>query len=488
VAAPPGGAGSREARRRLEAVRDRFLSSAVATAPVRPVVADSWRRCADAGVCFDGSRLPAVPVAGDDLARRRAGHPLAPLLPMLRDLLGEGAGGGHIFAVGDADGTLLWVQGPAGTLRRAERMRFVAGAQWAEAYAGTNAPGTALAIGGPVQVLGAEHFNATVRPWSCAAAPVRDPDSGRMIGVLDLTGGAEIGAPQALALVRATARAAEAELAREVALADARARTESGRMLAAGPPAALVSPGGRVLDATPGLDLTRLPGVPPDGLLPDGRRVVIEPVGSDGHLAVRFVDGPPAPGAGSALGLAALGRDAALLQVDGHTLRLRPRHGEILVVLASTEAGVSAGRLAVQLCADELAGVTLRAEMSRLRAVLGGGLLASMPYRLTRPLRADFQVVGRLLGEGRVAEALALYPGPLLPASEAPAVVELRTALEQQLRGAVLASGDPGLLRRWVESSWASDDAYAWRRLADALPGGSAQRAAAAARARALRP
>lgn len=105
----------------------------------------------------------------DELKDYRSGHPIAVLLPMFRDLLGERAGG-----------TLMWVQGHSGTLRRAARMNFAEGATWSEAEAGTNAPGTALAVGQPVQIFAAEHYNSAVHPWSCSAAPVRDPDSGRV--------------------------------------------------------------------------------------------------------------------------------------------------------------------------------------------------------------------------------------------------------------------------------------------------------------------
>jgi hypothetical protein len=138
------------------------------------------------------------------------------------------------------------------------------------------------------------------------------------------------------------------------------------------------------------------------------------------------------------------------------------------------------------LCEQELHSSTVRAEMTRLRAVLGPDLLASRPYTLSRPVRSDFGAVLDLVAQGQVADAMALYAGPLLPASQAPAVVEHRRALEQQLRAAVLSGGDAALLRRWVETEWGADDAPAWRALADRLPGGSPQRAAAAARARAL--
>ena len=128
----------------------------------------------------------------------------------------------------------------------------------------------------------------------------------------------------------------------------------------------------------------------------------------------------------------------------------------------------------------------MRAEVSRLRAALGADLLTSQPYALRLPVHGDYDTVRELLAEGRVPEAFAAYTGPLLPASQAPAVVEQRELLDQRLRAAVWESGDAVLLRRWVESLWGMNDGCAWRALADLLPGGSPQRAAAASRARAL--
>ena len=98
----------------------------------------------------------------------------------------------------------------------------------------------------------------------------------------------------------------------------------------------------------------------------------------------------------------------------------------------------------------------------------------------------DFHAVREWLAAGEVAEALLAYPGPLLPSSEAPAIIEFRTVLEQQLRAAVLASHDPALLRRWVDAPWGSDDSYAWEVLVRSLPAGSPQQAAAAVSARVL--
>src|SRR4051794_24362745 len=91
-------------------------------------------------------------------------------------------------------------------------MHFVAGACWSEDVAGTNAPGTALAIDHAVQIFGSEHFRRPVQPWSCSAAPVHDPLSGVLLGAIDVTGGDHVASPHVLTLVRATVAAVESEL------------------------------------------------------------------------------------------------------------------------------------------------------------------------------------------------------------------------------------------------------------------------------------
>ncbi|MET0423478.1 MAG: GAF domain-containing protein, partial [Actinoplanes sp.] len=92
------------------------------------------------------------------------------------------------------------------------QMNFVPGARWDEAHAGTNAPGTALAVDHPLQIFATEHFSRPVQRWTCAAAPIHDPATGRLLGAIDVTGGDHLANPHSLALVRATALAAEAYL------------------------------------------------------------------------------------------------------------------------------------------------------------------------------------------------------------------------------------------------------------------------------------
>ncbi|MFG3498853.1 GAF domain-containing protein [Streptomyces sp. NPDC047928] len=403
--------------RALRRAHETFTASGQVPKPVRPVVAESWRRSARALVCPDG--VARVELGEDELTAYREAHPLAAAMPVVRELTGAYATDGeHLVAVCDAHGRLLWVEGHARTLRLAGRMNFVAGARWAESAVGTNGPGTAIAVDRPVQVFTAEHFRRPVHDWTCAAAPVHDPRTGRLLGAVDITGGDRLAHPHSLAFVQAVARAAESQLA------------------------------------------------------------LLEPV----------------PATADRVRLSALGRDQAVLAAGDRTVRLSRRHSEIVVVLAGRPQGVGGDELLTLLYEDEsVTSVTLRAEMSRLRAVLrplgplgplGRELLGSRPYRLTAPVDADFDVVARRLASGAVTAALAGYAGPLLPGSDAPAVARLRGRLADQLRAAIVSRGDAGLLADWVHSPWGEDDVEAWRALASAVPG--RRRPAVQARLRAL--
>ncbi|OIJ68624.1 GAF domain-containing protein [Streptomyces mangrovisoli] len=388
------GADPAERARVLRRAHETFTAAGTVPRPVRSVVADSWLRSARAGVGPDGTAN--VELTDGDLGSYRAEHPLARVMPLVRELMGPfAADGEHLLAVCDEHGRLLWVEGHPSTRRKAGRMNFVPGARWSENAVGTNAPGTAVALDRPVQVFSAEHFIRRVQPWTCAAAPVHDPRTGRVLGAIDITGGDGLAHPHSLGFVQAVARAAESQLA----------------LLAPREPAA---------------DLPEL---------------------------------------------SALGRDEARLTRAGRRIRLSRRHSEILVLLARHPEGMTGDELLCALYEDEtVTPVTLRAELARLRGVVGPALLASRPYRLTEPVESDVAVVERRLESGAVMAASTGYPGPLLPASQAPAVVRLRRRLADGLRTALIARRDPDLLADWAHSTWGEEDVEVWRALAAVRP------------------
>ena len=189
----------------------------------------------------------------------------------------------------------------------------------------------------------------------------------------------------------------------------------------------------------------------------------------------------------SSVRLSVLGRDNAVLEVDGRALNLGPRHSEIIVLLALAKDGLTTARLADGLSSDPLNSTSIRVDMSRLRTRLGDELLTSRPYQLRRPVRSDADVVLDLIAEGRVSDALNAYPGPLLPHSQAPGIAEIRQTLHRRLQQAVVTSYNARLIGRWLESPWGASDASGWEALASLLPEGSPRRLQASARAEACR-
>ena len=408
---------------------------------VRDLIADSWRRSAGAGVRPEGHVPPRVH-AEDDLRTLREEHPLARMMPTLRHLLLDVAEAAqHLVAVCAADGELLWVEGPARVRVAAEdTMNFAEGTLWSERGAGTNALGTALAVGHPIQVFSAEHYNTTVHPWTCSAAPIFDPGSGRLLGTIDLTGPFRMTHPHSLALVTAAAGAATGALRHELSQHDERLRDRYIRRLAhpGRRPTGVVTSTGRVVMAQPvgwmGTHVA-LPAPGETGTLPDGRPFGAEPIGTDGGWLV-WAASESAPAAPvRRLRLRLLGEPAAWL--DGEPLHLSPRHAEILALLVAHPDGLGAERLGAELAGPGYSRTSVRSEVSRLRRLLGT-CLATRPYRLVAEVEADLVDLRRHLGHGRVDDALELTrAGPVVPRSRAPGVERLRAGLAADLRGAV---------------------------------------------------
>ncbi|MDX6714932.1 MAG: hypothetical protein QOH30_1490 [Baekduia sp.] len=269
---------------------------------VRAPVADAWRRSLDAGVDPEGRRLaPAAADRGEASARWEV-HPLRQAAPLILECLSSVAEqSGHLIAISDAAGVLLELEGDARVRSRAaDSMNFTEGALWSETGAGTNAVGTALAADHAVQIFAAEHFVEPVQAWTCAAAPVHDPLTGELLGVIDLTGLEKDVHPHSLVVAMTTARAVEGYLRQRLQERDDQLRARHGPSITGGwERRALVGPTGRVVadDARSWLRGTRLE-LPLGGgelVLPSGERAMAEPVGQGEAFVVRELRGARGP-------------------------------------------------------------------------------------------------------------------------------------------------------------------------------------------------
>lgn len=458
-------------RTRLAVVRDAVLSGDEPPTAPRGVVSASWRRSLAANVDPDGGAPPLI-YEHAEVTRVREGHPLAAVLPLLRDTLVTIADEAmHMMIVTDAQGHILWREGQRDVLRGAERVGLVEGSRWAEDSIGTNAMGTALAADQAVQIHSAEHLVRTYHSWTCAASPIHDPETGAVIGAVDVTGPARTFHPTTLALVVAAARLAEGFLSTQVAMRDERLLSRNLPHLIGlrDEPGALLSPNGRVLAEQPLGWLPpriELPAAGDRVMLTEGDEGLLEPLAEGWLLRL-----PPARGRRRpVLAVAFLGAVRPMAFLDGRPVRLTLRHAELLTLLALNPDGRTADELATALHGDAGKSVTVRAEMHRLRAAVGAEVLRTQPYRLSARVDADFLGVRAALTEGRVRDVARLYRGELLPRSEAPAVRDERELLAAAVRSAVLRSGDAEAMWALAETAEGIDDPELLDRLLQTLP------------------
>ncbi|MFE8005740.1 GAF domain-containing protein [Streptomyces sp. NPDC057418] len=421
VAAPRPAAGPYSAvtKRLVHRAREARLAGERAATGPRAEIDASWDRVLRSGV-DPGQSTESRLLETDEIEHRRRSSPLGEVMPLLRDGLATIADAvQQIMVVTDDEGRVLWRQGNAAVLRRAKDICLEEGAAWSESTTGTNAIGTALATRAPIQVHSAEHFLRALHTWTCAAAPVRDPRDGSLMGIVDVSGPASTFHPTTLALVGSVAALAESELRNRHLVAIERLRSVAAPILC--------RLGGRALVVDTHGRLAAVSGMPPVDRLPLPKAMRpgqvwlaslgmcrVEPL--PGGWLVRVADGSPdGPPRRVVLDLS---RERGLTvrvtgPVSSWSRQLSPRHAELLFALALHREGRTAAELAGDVFGDPTRTVTVRAEISRIRRHLAE-VLAHRPYRFGEEV--EVEVIQPEL------------PSDLLPRSTAPVVVRTRTA------------------------------------------------------------
>ncbi len=358
---------------------------------------NSWQRSLALGINPDQHR----PVHRHDVREARqigAGHRLAVVVPALRQLLAdETTDGRHLLIVTDHQGEVLWRLGSHDAMRQADSLEFVEGADWSESGVGTNAISEALVTGAPAQLFAAEHLVRTHHDWACTASPIRDPLSGGILGVLDVSGPIETVTPDSLRMIRCGVRLAE-ELLRS----------------AATPPSPL---NGSQPGASPGAAVLSLQ------LLGDAP-------------TARYDGGAPRP-----LTL----RRAEILALLAS--RSRGWSAEELAYSLYGEDGAAASVRTEMHRIRAALGRIIEPNPYRFRE----GLLVV----------TDIEQVTARLRDGKVAEALSAYTGTLLSRSTTLAIELMRDELNEAVSASVRASRNPDVALRWCSSDMGSADSAA---------------------------
>ncbi|MEU9953604.1 GAF domain-containing protein [Streptomyces sp. NPDC047939] len=415
----PAARDSDRATRLLHRAREARMAGQRMPVQPRAEIGASWDRVLRSGIDPEQT-TQSVLLELEEIEHRRRSSALGEIMPLLSDgLVSIADASQQIMVVTDVEGRVLWRQGNTGVLRRADDICLAEGAAWSEEITGTNAIGTALASRAPVQVHSAEHFVRSLHGWTCAAAPVRDPRDGRLMGIVDISGPANTFHPTTLALVGSVARLAESEVRTRHLQAIDRLRSVAAPMLC--------RLGGRALAVDANGWLAAVTGMPPVDRLPLPKSVQpgrvwlpslgmcrVEPL--PGGWLVQVADGAmDTPPRRVVLDLSMPGSLTVnvVSPVGTWTQRLSPRHAELLYALARCPEGRTASELAEDIFGDPTRTVTVRAEISRLRRHLAE-VLAHRPYRF---------------GEGVEVEVIGPEnPGDLLPRSKAPVVVAARDA------------------------------------------------------------
>jgi len=166
----------------LRVALDALLHDAEPSTPVRNNIWASWQRSATSGLSPDRFSVPHADDGDHDGLLARAARPV--LDSLVDDLSSTNVG----LVLTDRGGDILerWV--PERSLgKHFDGVGLAPGFVYAEPAVGTNGIGTAIAERRPTFVRGSEHFADVLTALACAAAPILDPRTGHVLGVVDLT-------------------------------------------------------------------------------------------------------------------------------------------------------------------------------------------------------------------------------------------------------------------------------------------------------------
>ena len=198
-------------RDRLAVNRDRFLAAEeVDPGAVREPILASWWRSRSSNVAADRLDLNYLRAPDLDCTLARSAA------PVLRRLHEQLDGQAISVILTDAAGLVLFrLTGDRDLERQLDKIMLAPGFSYAEDVVGTNGIGTALEAGGTAHVFGHEHYAERLEGLACAGTPIRDPVSGKTVGVVDLTCWRKDADQLLVSLVQATANQVSQSLAAE---------------------------------------------------------------------------------------------------------------------------------------------------------------------------------------------------------------------------------------------------------------------------------
>ena len=187
--------------------RYRIWSNRGLRVPLREEILISWCRSKEAGLDPQHLQLPYIEDVDREALLLRASR------PVVDQLLSDLGAVNMSVVITDNRAQVLDRRETNRTLTmRLESIGLVPGSVFAEESIGTNGIGSALTEGKSFFVEGSEHFSDAFTGTACAAAPILDPKSGRIVGGIDLSCEVPDAHPLMLPLARRAARLIELRL------------------------------------------------------------------------------------------------------------------------------------------------------------------------------------------------------------------------------------------------------------------------------------
>lgn len=181
---------------------------------IRPMILKSWERCLNKVNPFQ-KNVPIISRQEEFEKLSNENKELVGIsIPVMEFLYQFVKDSGFIIALSDAKGYVLELIGDSEIVNIVRKINFVPASYWDERIIGTNAIGTCLITDQPLQIYAYEHWSICLQVGVCSCAPIHDPDSGRLIGALDMTAAdCKKVHPHTLGMVVAAVGSIEAQLA-----------------------------------------------------------------------------------------------------------------------------------------------------------------------------------------------------------------------------------------------------------------------------------
>ncbi|TWH48018.1 sigma-54-dependent Fis family transcriptional regulator [Sporomusa sp. KB1] len=178
----------------------------------RQQIVESWDRCYHGGVDPYENKIHH---RLDDLNLHKVLKEKEKLIEIAKPFMSKlhefFKGAGLIVVLTDENGCILEMSCDEDMRQHPMTSCFYPGISWQEEVVGTNAIGTVLKLGEPLQVSGAEHYCKKIHSFVCSAASIFD-SNGRIIGVLDISYPSRTSQLHTLGIVAVIAEAITAEL------------------------------------------------------------------------------------------------------------------------------------------------------------------------------------------------------------------------------------------------------------------------------------